>query len=217
MFHLPIFWHFFYFESWGVSFFLLTLQMLQLNEGRPKRRPIRKSMNMQQTESKTNLIADYYSQHYDEVRAFVASRLQQAEETEDIVQNIFLRLLLMDKMITPITLPCLVYTVARNLICDYWRHRQCVEEHEHFLCTSDIKTRVVDAESVYSAQELNEILERGIARLCDAQRKIYRMNICEGMQVSEIALKLDIKYKNVEKRLGAARKEVRKYVKRMLA
>ena len=38
-------------------------------------------------------------------------------------QNIFLRLLQMDKMISSVTLPCLVYTVARNLICDYWRHR----------------------------------------------------------------------------------------------
>lgn len=72
---------------------------------------------MQQFQSKSDLIADYYSQHYEEVKAFVSSRLQYADDSEDVVQNIFLRLLQMDKMISSVTLPCLVYTVARNLIC----------------------------------------------------------------------------------------------------
>ena len=47
---------------------------------------------MQQFQSKSDLIADYYSQHYEEVKAFVSSRLQYADDSEDVVQNIFLRL-----------------------------------------------------------------------------------------------------------------------------
>ena len=62
-------------------------------------------MAMEQKESKSNLIADYYSQHYDELMTYVSSHLQHADESEDIVQNIFVRLLQMDKMITPVTLP----------------------------------------------------------------------------------------------------------------
>lgn len=174
---------------------------------------------MQQVESKTNLIADYYSQHYDELRAFVTSRLQRqyASEPDDIVQDVFVRLLQLDKMITTVTLPSLVYTVARNLIFDHWRHHQYVKEYEHFLNRPDSGKAIYDAESVYSAQEVNEILERGIARLCEKQQKMYRMNLYEGLPVSEIAIRLDAKYKNVENRLGAARKEVRSYVRRMLA
>ena len=173
---------------------------------------------MQQNKSKSDLIADYYSQHYNEVKAFVSSRLQYSDESEDIVQNIFLRLMQMDKMITPVTLPCLVYTVARNLICDYWQHRQCVEEYEHYLSKGGFSNASsISGESVYSVQEINQLLERGIARLCEKQRKVYCMNVLEGLQVSEIAIKLDINYKNAEKRLGAARKEVRKYMRRMLA
>ncbi len=55
-------------------------------------------MAMEQKESKSNLIADYYSQHYDELMTYVSSHLQHADESEDIVQNIFVRLLQMDKM-----------------------------------------------------------------------------------------------------------------------
>lgn len=171
---------------------------------------------MQQSESETDLIARYYTLHYDEVKAFVSSRIRHAEETEDLVQNVFLRLLRIGKMVSPTTLPCLVYTVARNLICDYWRHRQCVLEYEHEVCMCG-KGASHDTESICSAREVNEILERGVAKLCEKQRKVYRMSFYEGMNVGEIAIKLDIKYKSAENRLGEARKQVRKYMRRMLA
>ena len=72
-------------------------------------------------------------------------------------------------------------------------------------------------ESVYSAQEMTEILERGIARLSHSHQVIYRMNVYEGMKVSEISDKLSLKYKSVENRLGAARRNIREYMSRMLA
>ena len=64
---------------------------------------------------------------------------------------------------------------------------------------------------------MTEILERGIAHLSDSERVIYRMNLFEGLQVSEISKTLHINYKSVENRLGAARKEIRQYMKRVLA
>lgn len=173
---------------------------------------------MEQNKSKSDLIADYYSQHYDELKAYVCARLQHAEEGEDIVQNVFVRLLQMDKMITQATLPCLVYTVAKNLICDYWRHRQYVEGYEHIIQRGESQVASVqDVESVYSVREMTELLERGIARLSEKQRKVYRLNVYDGLQVGEIAAKLDINYKNAENRLGAARRQVRGYMRRMLA
>lgn len=172
---------------------------------------------MEYKETKVSIIADYYSTHYEELKAFVASRLQFSDDTEDIVQNVFVRLLQMDKMITEVTLPCLVYTVTRNLITDYWRHRCFVDEYEHYIVRKSCKQVVEDPESVYSVKEMTEILERGIARLNDKQQKVYRLNFYEGLPVKDIAFQLDVKYKNVEHRLGAARKNVREYFKKMLA
>lgn len=173
---------------------------------------------MEHNESKYSLIAAYYAEHYDEIMSFVASRLLQSAETEDIVQNVFLRLLQIDKMITPTTLPCLVYTVARNLVIDYWRRKKCWEEYEHFICKGDWQTQYVDdVESVYSAREVEMFLEKSMARLSDKQSRVIRMNIFEGMQVGEIAQVLDINYKIAEYRLGAARKAVRNYMSKVYA
>lgn len=159
----------------------------------------------------SNLIETYYRNHRDELLAFVSSRLGGAVEAEDIVQNVFLRLLTTDKMITEITLPALTYTIARNLISDYYRRRNTYEEFEHYIKRSS--DDYSSMESVISAKELTELLERGLARIPENFREIYRMHIYGGMKVGEISQTLGEGYKSVEHRLGAARKALRSFFK----
>lgn len=161
----------------------------------------------------SNLIETYYRDHRDELLAFVSSRLGGAVEAEDIVQNVFLRLLTTDKMITEITLPALTYTIARNLISDYYRRRNTYEEFEHYIKrSSDDYSSMESMESVISAKELTELLERGLARIPENFREIYRMHIYGGMKVGEISQTLGEGYKSVEHRLGVARKALRSFL-----
>ena len=171
---------------------------------------------MKERETKFDIIAEYYQSHYAELIAFVGKRIDYTDEVEDIVQNIFVRLLLSDKMISEITLPCLVYTVARNLIYDFWRHHRLINEYEHYFKSATSGSNN-DTLSIYSANEINQILEKGIALLSDKKRNIYKICIYDGMKVSEISEALGENYKRVENYLGAARKEVRQYVDKMLA
>ena len=157
------------------------------------------------------LITDYYIVHRDELLAFVSSRLGGSDLAEDIVQNVFLRLLTTDKMISEVTLPCLVYTVARNLISDYYRRHATFEEYEHYIkgvCSTEIST-----DSIFSVREVMEGLERGLARLPENCREVYRLHVYGGMKVSEISLRLGEGYKSVEHRLGTARKAMRQYMR----
>lgn len=154
------------------------------------------------------LITEYYISHRDELLAFVSSRLRGSDFAEDIVQNVFLKLLTTDKMISEVTLPSLVYTVARNLITDYYRRHTNYEEYEHYIKSQDLSSQ----ESVFSVREITERLERGLARLPENCREIYRMHIYGGMKVSEISQELGEGYKSVEHRLGFARKAMRQYL-----
>lgn len=170
------------------------------------------------TETSKNLIAEYYALHIGEIRAFVAKCTGGSAESDDMVQNIFLRLLQTDKMISAVTLPCLVYSVARNIVADYWRHRKSVERHEAYVRQhSPAGGSDAGPASVYAPTEIMELLERGMARLSPKSRCIYTMNVVGGMRVSEISDTLGVAYKSVENRLGAARKEMRRYMSRMLA
>ena len=64
--------------------------------------------------------------------------------------------------------------------------------------------------------EIQKILENGIAQLSEKQSNVYRLDL-EGMKVKDIALQLNIKYKNAEHCLGDARKVVRRFVKEQMA
>lgn len=160
----------------------------------------------------SNVIETYYIAHRDELLAFVSSRLGGNDEAEDIVQNVFLRLLTSDKLITEITLPALVYTMTRHLITDYFRRHTTFEQYEHYI--KGVCSEAITMESVFSAKEIMERLERGLARLPQKCREIYRLHIYEGMKVSEISQQLGENYKSVEHRLGFARKSIRQYLRR---
>lgn len=158
------------------------------------------------------LITNYYIAHRDELLAFVSSRLGNSNMSEDIVQSIFLRLLTTDKMISEVTLPALVYTMARNMIIDYYRRHSNREDYEHYI--KGVCSETVSAESVYSAHEIMERMECGLARLPENCREVYRLHIYGGMKVGEISRQLGQGYKSVEHRLGTARKAMRQYLRK---
>lgn len=162
------------------------------------------------------LVEEYYSQHREEVLAFVVKRIGNLDDSEDIVQTIFLRILCTDKMISEVTLPCLVYTVARNLTTDYFRRHSKAIEYEHYITGSSHGAAEGEG-MIYATAEIVEMLERGMARLDEHKRTIYKMNVIDGMKVGDISKSLDENYKSVENRLAVARREVRTYMRRMLA
>jgi len=78
------------------------------------------------------LLSNYYTQHRDEIVNFIAVRTTDAELAQHMVQDLFLRLLDRRQLITQQALPCLVYTMARHAIADYYRRKRVREEFEHY-------------------------------------------------------------------------------------
>ena len=156
-------------------------------------------------------LTNYYITHRDELLVYASSRLGNSVEAEDLVQNVFLRLLTSDRMITEVTLPALVYTIARNLITDFYRRRTHFDDYEHYLKNTDSIEE--SAESILSIRDITEQLERGLARVPENCREIYRLHIYGGMKVAEISQRTGEGYKSVEHRLGAARKAVRQQLR----
>lgn len=164
-----------------------------------------------------HIVASYYEAHRGEVLGFVSSRLGGSAMAEDITQDVFLRLLTSKSMITELTMPGLVYATARNLISDCLRRRAAAELYVCRQRHSTAADNALDTARVYGYGEVMALLEGGIARLDIRRRNIYRLNVLDGMGVKEISLMLGVKYKTIENRVGEARKEVRRYVARLLA
>ena len=157
------------------------------------------------------LLADYYSQHRDEIVGFVAVRVGDADVAKDVVQDVFFRLLCSDRLISPTTLPALVFTMVRNAVTDWFRRRRIREEYEHYIIGTGDDSDSMD--SVISVRELMERMERTLARLAPECREVYHLHIYGGMQVRQIAEETHQPYRAVEYRLGQARKEVRRQLR----
>ena len=113
--------------------------------------------------NKQSLLSNYYTQHREEIIGFIAIRTTDAELAQDMVQDLFLRLLDSRCLITPQTLPNLIYTMARHAVADYYRKRRVYEEYEHYIRRSD--TTEESMESVFSAKQIAERMEHSLARL----------------------------------------------------
>ena len=161
--------------------------------------------------NKHQFISNYYSLHRAELLAYASTRLGDSDEAEDLVQNTFLRILTSDMLVTEQTLPALVFTICRNLVTDYYRHRASRHEYEHYIQSS--YDRGMSMESVFYAADIVEAMERGMIHIPENCRNIYRMHILGGMRVSEISEQTGEKYKTVENRLGLARKQMRNYLR----
>jgi RNA polymerase sigma-70 factor (ECF subfamily) len=160
------------------------------------------------------IIEDYYRAHRGDLLAFVSTRLHSTDEAEDVVQEAFLRLLQPGRLISEVTLPALALTLCRNLIADWYRRHTVRQDSEHEIVRySAIFSQTTEAESVLSMREITEQMERGLARVPEECRELYRLHIYGDMPVRDISKLSGQPYKTVEYRLGLARKQVRKWLR----
>jgi RNA polymerase sigma-70 factor (ECF subfamily) len=157
------------------------------------------------------LIENYYRAHRTQLHQLVSARIHDAVAAEDIVHDAFLRLLTGNRPLTEDTLPSLVYTLCRNLMIDWYRRHSVRRESPIELLRS--KGSGDSAESLLSVRDITEQMERGLTRLPDSCRELYRLHVYGGLQTRELAACTGQNYKTVEYRLGLARKEVRSYLR----
>ena len=160
------------------------------------------------------VIEDYYRAHRGELVAFVSARLHDLAEAEDIVQETFLRLLDGNRLISEVTLPNLTYTLCRNMVADWYRRHGVWQDAKHELTRS--AGNGDSAERLLSMHEMHLHFERGLARVPEDCRELYRMHIYGEMPVRDICRETGQPYKSVEYRLGLARKQVRNYLRHVI-
>ena len=136
---------------------------------------------------------------------------------EDVVQTTFLKLLSIPTLNSQLSTPpsAIVHVTMLNLLRDLWRRRCREQDYEHQLATAPPWARQADdVFSVCSARQITELLEQRMARMDSTVARVLRMNIVEEKPVSEISDELQMKYKTVENRLQAGRRQLRSYMRR---
>ncbi len=167
------------------------------------------------TTNSLQTISNAFIQYKDELLVVLRSRLHDADLAEDMLQDVFLRLMTYQDILREETVKSFIFTIANNMVLDHYRH-QAIIRRVH----GDIKeTASVAFDGTFQKVVCDNIAsmeEKVVGNLSNMQQKVYRMARFDEKTSQEIALELGLSSRTVESHLYSSRKEVRNYMARMV-
>lgn len=140
---------------------------------------------------------------FDAIRSYVYYRLPDQEVASDIAQDVFMRIWEKRSQLDAGNIKPLLYKIARDMTADHFRKQQV---------RTDFAKDMVSENELGSPQELMQFQElkgryaAALACLSDDQRETFLMSRNDELKYSEIAERLGITVKAVEKRMSAVLK-----------
>ena len=155
---------------------------------------------------------ELYVRYKNKLYYFVFHLLKSKEETNDIVQEIFIRIWESRSFINPdLSFSSFLYTMARNRILNYFRDIDIDEKVKEILATQKAKEEeAIDSQIIYT--EYQEILRNAISRLPPQRQKIFNMSRIENMSHKEIAAQLGISVNTVQEHISEELKFIKTYI-----
>jgi RNA polymerase sigma-70 factor (ECF subfamily) len=144
-----------------------------------------------------------YETYFEGLRNFLFYKSGDMALAEDLVQEVFIKVWEKRNTIEKVTLKSLLYTIAGNLLINHFNHLRVVKTHADQAQGSQyasIQTPQFEMEEREFGQKLNNILQK----LPDGSREVFLMNRIDKVKYDEIASRLDISVKAVEKRMSKA-------------
>jgi len=149
-----------------------------------------------------------YNKYFDNIRRYLYYRSNDTELSTDIAQEVFIKFWKKDFKYNKKT-KSLLYKIASNLFVDYIRKKKNETEY-----LKEIKFQFKEAslENNLEYKELKENYEKKLARLPEKQRTTFLMHRMENLKYKEIAERLKVSIKTVEKRMSMALSELKKII-----
>jgi RNA polymerase sigma factor (sigma-70 family) len=136
-------------------------------------------------------IADVVGREESRLRAFIRRRVRDPRDVEDILQDVFQKLVEANRLLMPIEhVTGWLFRVARNRITDLFRKKtpEQFEDGEGLLRLEDVLPSPDDGpDAVYARGVLLEELDLALDELPDEQREVFIAHEFEGRSFKDIA------------------------------
>lgn len=138
--------------------------------------------------------------------SFVVSIIKEEAETEELVQDIFLKIWEKRKELQPeLSFKSYLFTIALNAAKKYYRKKLLNDKYKQELAIELSRDTTQDL-SVLEYQNLLDYIDTIINKLPVARREIFILSKKDGLKNSEIAQKLNISEQTVKNQLVTALK-----------
>lgn len=151
-----------------------------------------------------------YTQLHNKVYRFAYSLTKQTHQSEEVVQETFLKLWVHRREIDPgRSLDSLLFTIARRLVIDMIRNATstAINRENWFRATQTLDH---STEESISASNLQDFVDNAVGNLPKQQQLIFRLSREEGMTHEEISRHLHISKNTVKNHLVAALRTLRR-------
>lgn len=158
------------------------------------------------TDGDMGAFAEIYKRYAPGMHRFVAGMVKDRAKAEDIVQNIFMRLMTTRPAFENVAaFKNWLYVCARNEVISTLRSKweSRVEKVEA------LPERV--SEGIQAGMTLS-LLNSILAKMPKRRSEVFRMSKLEGLPIKEIAARMGISERTVQKHLEIANKEVRRHL-----
>lgn len=143
-----------------------------------------------------------FDEHYDSIRRFLYFRCGDVDLSDDIAQEVFIKFWDVRDTVREETAHSLLYTIAGNLLKNHFKHQKVVLNFQKNTTKSDLNTE--EADHPMREVEMKERLDRVLSDMPEKCRIPFLMNRIEELTYSDIAGRLGLSVKAVEKRMSEA-------------
>lgn len=155
---------------------------------------------------------DLFDSYKQKVFAYAMHFTHSTESSEEIVQDIFLKIWLKREHLTETNnFEAYLYTVTRNLCFDYLKKLANDYALKRALVRHTVQTEQ-DPENIYQFRHYESLVRQAVNQLPPQQKKIYTLSLYEGQKQEEIAESLHISKNTVKVHLAKARATVRSFL-----
>ena len=151
-----------------------------------------------------------FDTYYENIRSFAYFKTGNLDFADDIVQETFLKIWSMRGSIREETVKALLYTIAGNIIKNHYKH---LKVEYSFQKENSMESPSESADAEVRMSELNSQLQQALAEIPQGSREVFLMNRIEGLSYTEIAERLNLSVKAIEKRMSEALRVLRERFK----
>lgn len=144
---------------------------------------------------------EIFETYYEAIRNFLYFKTGDEGMAEDIAQDTFVKLWDNRHKIKRSTVKSYLYTIGNNLAINQLKRQQL---RYKFMNQVDFHQDNKDPDYLYQMKEFEAKLQEVIASMPEGSREVFLMNRLEDLKYREIAERLGITVKAVEKRMSKA-------------
>jgi RNA polymerase sigma-70 factor (family 1) len=165
------------------------------------------------SESRTEIFTKLFAESRHALHRYIRRFVGSSETAKEIVQEAFLRTYRQRDSVT--TLRAFLFSTARNLAANEYRHRRITERGTlGDLGDPRVKTERESLETELLRDERNRLIQEAIDRLPPQCRAAFTLRVFHECSYKEVAERLGISAKTVEKHIARGLYETHRYVNR---